>query len=215
MFQNISSAMVVIYEYYKNIDKKEILEPFCCLFRIIIFSYKQEGTKISISNNGIIYHEPNLAQGTIRFINGDGRDDLHNLYSPILKSIEWYPITNNDYKYIFINSKNGIEKLKNVYDKQSIIFHTLELYSNLLNNHIEQKKNENELPDIGTSPFIEQLQNFWLDKEIIIMVNLLQIIELTIDENLKNKYINIAEEIIKLKEEKLHNYIITNSQSYG
>jgi hypothetical protein len=215
MFQNIGSAMVVIYEYYKNIDKKEILEPFCCLFRIIIFSYKQEGTKISISNNGIIYHEPNLAQGTIRFINGDGRDDLHNLYSPILKSIEWYQITNNDYKYIFINSKNGIEKLKNVYDKQSIIFHTLELYSNLLNNHIEQKKNENELPDIGISPFIEQLQNFWLDKEIIIMVNLLQIIELTIDEDLKNKYINIAEEIIKLKEEKLHNYIITNSQSYG
>ena len=54
MFKNVSSALLIIYEYYKNIDKKEILEPFCCLFRIIIFSYKEEGTKISISNNGII-----------------------------------------------------------------------------------------------------------------------------------------------------------------
>jgi len=215
MFKNIGTAVAILYEYYRNIDKKEILEPLCTLFRIIIFSYKQDGTKISIYNNGIVYHDPHLAQGTIRFINGDGREDLHNLYSPILKSIEWYPIQNNNYKYIFIHSRIGIEKLKSVYDKQSIIFHTLELYYNLLNNHIEGTKNTNELPDIGNSPFINQLQNFWLDKEIIIMVNLLQIIESTPNQDLKDKYINIAEEIIKLKEEKLHNYITTNSQSYG
>lgn len=215
MLKNVGTAVAILYEYYRNVDKKEILEPLCCLFRIIIFSYKEDGTKMSIYDNGILYHEPHLAQGTIRFFNGDGREDLHNLYSPILKAIEWYSIKDNKYNYIFINSKVGIEKLKNVYDKQSIIFHTLELYYNLLNNHIEGKKNTTDLPDIGTSPFIDQLQNFWLDKEISIMVNLLQIIESTPNQDLKDKYINIAEDIIKLKEEKLHNYIITNSQSYG
>lgn len=215
MFQNIGSALVVIYEYYKNIDKKEILEPFCCLFRIIIFSYKEEGTKISIINNGIIYNEPNIAQGTIRFINGDGREDLHNLYSPILKAIEWYPITNEKYNYIFKKSIIGIEKLKEVYSKQSIIFHTLELYYNLINNNINEIKNQTELPDIGESPLIEQLKHFWLEKELIIIINLLQIIDTTVDLDLKKKYIEIAEQIIKLKEDKLHDYITINTNSYG
>lgn len=215
MFKNISSALVVIYEYYKNIDKKEILEPFCCLFRIIIFSYKGEGTKISINNNGIIYHESNVAQGAIRFINGDTREDLHNLYCPILKSIEWYPIKDSNYKYIFKKSIIGIEKLKTVYDKQSIIYHTLELYFNLLNNHDKNIKNVNEPPNIGQSPLVEQLKDFWLDKEINIMVNLLQIIETTNNNELKNQYISIAENIIQLKENKLNEYIIKNSNSYG
>tara|TARA_B100000683_G_C12478168_1_gene550371 strand:+ start:1334 stop:1981 length:648 start_codon:yes stop_codon:yes gene_type:complete len=215
MLKNVSSALLIIYEYYKNIDKKEILEPFCCLFRIIIFSYKEEGTKISIINNGIIYHEPNVAQGAIRFMNGDAREDLHNLYCPILKAIEWYSNTESNYKYIFQKSIIGIEKLKNVYDKQSIIYHTLELYFNLLNNHDKNIKNINEPHDIGNSPLIEQLKDFWLDKEITIMVNLLQIIETTNNIELKNQYISIAENIIELKENKLHEYIIKNSNSYG
>ena len=215
MFKNIGSGILIFYEYYKNIDKKEILEPFCCLFRIIIFSYKEEGTKISISNNGIIYHEPNPAQGAIRFINGDAREDLHNLYCPILKAIEWYSNTDPNYKYIFKKSIIGIEKLKNVYDKQSIIYHTLELYFNLLNNHDKNIKNINDPPDIRLSPLVEQLKDFWLDKEISIMVNLLQIIETTNNIELKNQYISIAENIIQLKENKLNEYIIKNSNSYG
>lgn len=214
MFQNIGSGILVLYEYYKNIDKKEILEPLSCLFRIIIYSFKQDGTKISILNNGIIYNEPNPAQGAIRFINGDAREDLHNLYSPILKGIEWYKITNDNYKYIFTKSIDGINKLKTVYDKNSIIYHTLELYYNLLNNHITNTKNPNKLPEVGHSPLINRLENFWLEKEIIIMVNLIQIIE-TSNLEIKNKYIQIAENIISLKEEKLNEYIITNTNSYG
>ena len=148
-------------------------------------------------------------------MNGDAREDLHNLYCPILKAIEWYSNTDSNYKYIFKKSIIGIEKLKNVYDKQSIIYHTLELYFNLLNNHDKNIKNINEPPDIGNSPLIEQLKDFWLDKEITIMVNLLQIIETTNNIELKNQYISIAENIIQLKENKLHEYIIKNSNSYG
>ena len=64
---------------------------------------------VSISNNGIIYHEPNPAQGAIRFINGDAREDLHNLYCPILKAIEWYP--NTDSNYLEIYSEGGYAEI--------------------------------------------------------------------------------------------------------
>ncbi len=47
------------------------------------------------------------------------------------------------------------------------------------------------------------------------MVNLLQIIETTNNIELKNQYISIAENIIQLKENKLNEYIIKNSNSYG
>lgn len=91
----------------------------------------------------------------------------------------------------------------------------LELYFNLLNNHDKNIKNVNEPPNIGQSPLVEQLKDFWLDKEINIMVNLLQIIETTNNNELKNQYISIAENIIQLKENKLNEYIIKNSNSYG
>ena len=119
--------------FFNTEVRKSVLDPLTCIIRCAILSFKPHGTKISIQNNKINYHDPTFLQGTIRWSQGDKREDLHNIYNPILKSTEWYSRDNPDIHNIFRLAKKGLEKLKNSYDKSSIISHSLELYINILN----------------------------------------------------------------------------------
>ena len=119
--------------FFNTEVRKSVLDPLTCIIRCAILSFKPHGTKISIQNNKINYHDPNFLQGTIRWSQGDKREDLHNIYNPILKSTEWYSKDNKDIYNIFRLAKKGLEKLKKSYDKSSIISHSLELYINILN----------------------------------------------------------------------------------
>ena len=79
---NILSILSFNYNN-NNMNRNLILEPFCCILRIILLNYKPIGTKISIQNNSIQYYDPSIYQGILRSIYGDNREDIHNLYSPI------------------------------------------------------------------------------------------------------------------------------------
>ena len=68
-----------LYPENKNI----LLEPLSSIFRLLLLKYKPVGTKISICNNSIKYNSPGYSQGIMRNINGDAREDLHNLYNPL------------------------------------------------------------------------------------------------------------------------------------
>ena len=86
------SALYFLKDISFSTSNNQILEPICCLFKLIIYQYKPENTKLSIQNNSILYTIGNSYQGVSRMITGDCREDLHNLYYPLLKCIEWYPI---------------------------------------------------------------------------------------------------------------------------
>ena len=65
MFTNVNNY-IKVYSYFTNnmnIQKILILEPFCTLIKLILLSYKPDGTKISIYNNTIQFHEPSIIQG--------------------------------------------------------------------------------------------------------------------------------------------------------
>ena len=82
----------MIESYMKSKDTKNILlEPLSCLIKLVILSQKIQGTKISIYNNSILFHEPSITQGVLRTYQGDSRDDLHNLCFPIMIALKWYP----------------------------------------------------------------------------------------------------------------------------
>lgn len=146
MFKNINDS---IYEIFVNIfhekNKNSIIEPLICLIRLAILEFKPSGTKISIYNNRIIYNEPNLLQGAVRWTNGDSRDDLHNIYHPISKASEWYDIEDKDIKNIFIYSIRGLEKLKLSYKRNSTINHSIQYYIDYLTKSLN--KNEVDTTD--------------------------------------------------------------------
>ena len=75
---------------FNNEVKNYVLDPLTCIIRCAILSFKPKGTKLSINQNKITFVDPNFLQGTIRWTYGDKREDLHNIYKPIVKSTRWY-----------------------------------------------------------------------------------------------------------------------------
>ena len=206
--------------FTENKSKNIILEPISCIVKLILLNYKDDGTKISISDNSIDFYEPSQLQGLFRNINGDGREDLHNIYNPILKFIEWYPPNDDDmYNYFYVKCKNGIEKLIKSYDKDSTISMTLELYCKTLGDamekDIEKPSIEGETKDTYDSPLLDTLKEFWKKEEIELLYSLFQIIEENKNEEERNTYIENIVNTVRIKEKKLHDFIQKTTTTYG
>lgn len=204
------------------INKKEkhfILDPLTCVIRISILTFKPPGTKISISDNQITYHEPNIIQGPLRWSNGDNREDLHNLYYPIVKSTQWYPRT-NDLKFIFRYCISGLENLKNSYNKNSTISHSLTHYIQILEKYLSEDKvskqqEVNSNINEQTKQIYQELKNLWSPKELSLVKNLIEEINVNFEKNNESEtkhYITSLENILLMKELKV-NTILRNSYS--
>lgn len=196
-------------------EKKLILEPLCVVLRLIILKYKESGTKISINNNSISYMDPNFYQGAMRTYNGDKREDLHNLYSPIIKAFEWYDIESGIHKYLFEQSLKGIDMLLTAYDKDSIIHHSLVHYKKIIQEFIDGKATQDKEISKRESPLINNLKELWNNDEIKIIYNILKLIDLINDKEDKCIYIKLIEDILSYKEIKVNIYVEKNSHTYS
>ena len=197
----------------KNVDKKIILEPLSTILRLIIFIYKEKGTKISIYHNAIYYNEPGLLQGVIRNISGDKRDDLHNLYYPILKAFEWYHYQEPMYNYFYDKCILGLTILLEGYDKDSIIHHTLTHYISTLNDVLEGKEITID-GDIKESPLLDDFKILWKEEELDIIHKTFLLLEKSHDED-KKVYLQTIDDIVSMKEKKVKEYIDKFSTSYN
>ena len=207
--------MVINTVYYRN-KKSIILEPLSSIFRLILLNFKPVGTKISIINNSIKYNLHGFSQGILRNINGDGREDLHNLYNPLMKSLEWYSIEKNKneiYIYYYEKSIQGLQSLLESYGKDTIIHHTINHYIKMIQDTLKLQ-NIDKL-DIEESPLLDNMKDFWKEEEVETIYQLFQLIENINNNNEKEVYIKVIDDILIMKEEKLNDYIIKSSTSYN
>ena len=214
MIPNVSN-LLNIYTYINktnNTSKNLILEPFCTMIKLILLSYKDKGTKISIYNNSIQYQEPSYIQGILRIWSGDCREDLHNLYNPIIKALEYCDLNNDKHIYLLNKCIDGINNLIQNYDNNSIITHTLNHYINIIKKYI----NNNELDDSlkKTTPLVEGLKIFWDEKELRLIYNMLVHIDENKNKNEKIVYLKNIEDIITFKEKEVYDYISVKSTTY-
>ena len=186
-------------------EKNLILEPLTVIFKLAILKYKPPNTKLSIRDNGIVYQEPSYDQGFIRMMEGDTREDLHNLYHPILKSIEWYSY--NDYKFLYDECITGLNILNSVYDRNSTIRHTISHYISV----IEMNDSENIREDVNINPIIDKLKEIWTTDEIQSTISLLKLIH---DDINRDIYLDSLELIIQNKEIFIHDLLKKISTEY-
>ena len=203
--------MESIQSYFQPQSKQQILHPMNCMVRLALLQYKSDSTKISVIDNSIYYNQPGLLQGIIRYVNGDKREDIHNIYQPILKAIEWYDVSNPLYLDIFKKCIIGFDRLIDTYSTHSIIHTTLQHYRKLINDAIEEKQIEETIDPEKESPLINQLQEFWEEGEIKVVYQLLQLLS---NQN-NDIYIKNIEDILQMKETKLYNFIKQSSSSYS
>jgi hypothetical protein len=206
-----------IYTYLKTSNKKNknlILEPICTIIKIILLSYKSSGTKIYIYKNSILYHDYTILQGIYRLWSGDSRDDLHNLYNPLIKSLYYFERDNPIHIFLLNKCNEGLFNLTKVYDKNTIINHTILHYINIINKFIDKNIIDNPIMDIE-SPLIDGLKKIWKDEEIELIYKMLLHIDSKDETNEKNIYLKNIEDIITFKENEVYNYIEKNSTTYN
>lgn len=194
---------IMTYYQNKNTQKNLILEPLCCILKLILLQFKEKNTKISVSDNSITFNEPSYGQGLVRSLYGDCREDLHNIYHPLLKAVEWYPI--KDFNIYYEECKKGLQLLLKVYDDNTTIHHTISHYISI----IIEGKNDKEV--LETNPIIDNLKDFWKTEEINVINELLNLILKNIE---KDVYLKCLENIIVEKEKKVNEYIQKVSTSY-
>ena len=210
MFQTLST-----YPFYKFIDnhfnkqlnqKNLILEPISCIMKVILLQHKQEGNKFSVNNNAILFNEPSLGQGFLRSIYGDCREDLHNLYYPILRCVQWYSHEDPHFKYFYQECKKGLLLLIDVYDNNSTIHHTLSHYISIIEGNKDDNLNSEKI-----NPIIDTLHEIWTPGEINASYDLLMLIQKN-----KNKdiYLKALEDIVTSKESFINDYIQKISTTY-
>jgi hypothetical protein len=204
---------------YKK-DKNIIIDPISCLVKLSILSLYPKGTKISISNNGLSFNNSTIFQGSIRFIQGDCREDLHNIFKPIQKSIEWYWNTEEYGKTIeelFHMSELGLINLKNCYEANSTIQHSLDYYISYIKNknynkdnlHNKNEYKSNELNNEKQEKTIiyNYLKKMWSKREINIVIQLFQEYYEKDSQDEKENIINNINNMTTTKEKLLADFI--------
>ena len=202
------------YQFFKFIEmtfenkdskiKNLILEPLCVIVRLALLQYKDTGTKLSVNNNSIQYQEPS-GQGLVRMLAGDCREDLHNLYHPILKATEWYPY--NEYQLFYDECITGLQLLNDTYEGNSIIKYTISHYIST----IETNDNESKRKEQKFNPIIDRLKDIWEKDEIKAIYDLFKLIKMNKNRDI---YLKTLEDILTAKGEFINVYIHNVSTSY-
>ena len=199
--------------FFNSEVKNYVLDPLTCIIRCAILSFKPVGTKLSINNNRISFVDPNFLQGTIRWTYGDKREDLHNIYNPIVKSTQWYKVDNPHILNIFKLSKKGLEKLKQSYEENSIITHSLSLYINIMDmfisNNNECLRDLSKSNEEGDNKIYKELRELWSESQISIVDNILN--QMENDPVNRIEWFQALDIILKSKEKNVYEIIKKNT----
>ena len=201
-----------IYSYFlsdKTVKEGQLLEPLSCIIKLGILHLKTVGTKLRIIDNSIKFQDPDVLQGSYRWLNGDNRDDLHNLCNPIQIALEWYdPNSSQSLNYLYTQALEGLKILSKSYDTEnvsSLIANTIAHYTILIENSMANKNKECKSNEDNI------YKNLWTDKEIDIVKNILELaIIRRNNKKIYEKYLLSIESILDDKDEQIRQIIYKN-----
>jgi hypothetical protein len=121
--------------------KKQYLEPLSTLFKLALISFKEDGTKLAVSNHRIYVQTPSILQGAIRSMYGNTREEIHYLLQPILQCVKLYPPQHNqELTYLYRLAIRGLRHLKkSYYNDSSTVCYTIDLYISILDRTLLSK----------------------------------------------------------------------------
>ena len=211
------SNILKSFKCNENKTDSQVLDPFSCLVRLCLLNYKPIGTKLSFTNNKIVFQEPDFLQPARRWSSGDSRQHIHNLYNPIFKLNKWYNINTTQFIYLLNSSKSGLNQLLKCYNKNdsNLIAHSINYYietidktmENTNNNDTNSDTNSDIHSDINTNLsettdiYSIKLKDLWNLEEInIIYLLLLEIEKKNKLQNDQNKFNNTESLILCIEQ---------------
>ena len=169
--------------------KKQLLDPLGTLCKIITLNFNELNTKLSIHNHILSVQKPKNFQFVYRMINGDGRENISELFYIIYRIIKWYLIfivsegDEEENWYIIANSyeikrliKYGciaLRKLQETYEYGNVVL-AIQYYINILEDALNNNFNDNKFPvnvmlkeqELENLLDYNKLKNFWDHKKL-------------------------------------------------
>jgi hypothetical protein len=90
-------------------SKTQLLDPIGTLCRLTSLNFRPVGTKIGINNHVAIIQLPGGTQWLERYINGDDRDNISELFYSITRVVEWYIIPFYSMKNVKLESSRTFD----------------------------------------------------------------------------------------------------------
>lgn len=211
-----------------NQSKNVILDPFTTIVRLSLLYVLPQGTKIGIYDHQITYYTPGDLQGLYRFFRGDKRSDLHNLFQPIRKSVDWYDRSNEKIKYIFDLAHSGLVKLKDNYhtsntNSDNSTYITLNVFDNILMGRqddlyesITPERAEvikRELETSVDNAIHTNLRKMWSEHDINAVYDLLNKVSSEDDSVSRNELIEVIKKFLETKDNIVKKIIDKNTKS--
>lgn len=200
------SNILKTFKCNENKTDSQVLDPFSCLVRLCLLNYKPIGTKLSFTNNKIVFQEPDFLQPARRWSSGDSRQHIHNLYNPIFKLNKWYNINTTQFIYLLNSSKSGLNQLLKCYNKNdsNLIAHSINYYIETIDKTMENTNNDNDINtelNETTDIYSIKLKDLWNLEEInIIYLLLLEIEKKNKLQNDQNKFNNTESLILCIEQ---------------
>lgn len=189
--------------------KTMILDPLTTMFRLSMLSFKPLGTKLSVYKNTMNYVEPGAFQGVYRWTFGEGRDDLHNIYRPIQKFLNWYSREDETISKLIDFSIQGLQKLSKSYAQDSIIHHSIKLYILMLENNkpMEDGREEKEV----NNQIYDSFKGLYEKNEITLLVGMLELAKQEQDQEKVNSFLKSIDTLLLVKERRIHSIVVDSS----
>ena len=159
-----------------------ILDPLSTIIKLAILSNKLVGTKIYIDKNIIHFQEPGIFQALCRYILKTNKTDLQYLYNPIELACKQYLTKNSiqqnpKLKDLFKCAQKGLLNLSETYKYCSIIRISLNYYSALISNYLEENNNDSlfkkdNMSILYTESMLAKMNKIWTQDKIKIILNL-------------------------------------------
>ena len=131
---------------YKNYDvnsflnKHDLMDPFTVIVNLALLKFKENGTKLKISNKTLSIDDKFIIQNISRTFTGQNKTDLKLLYEPIIEACTFFLIESNDFTIfpIFEYACEGLKKLKLTYNNFDDVKHLLNIYENIIRKSFKQ-----------------------------------------------------------------------------
>lgn len=92
--------------------KKQPIDPICALCRISLLNFKEINTKIGIGEHAVNIQEPHPIQSIMRYYNGNGKEDLFELFNLVTHLIVWFLVPIGKDNTITTRSKDHVSLKK-------------------------------------------------------------------------------------------------------
>lgn len=164
-------------------ENKQLLDPLGTLCRLISLNFMEVNTKISIQDHIIKLQKPTYLQSIMRTINGDGRENISELFYCVIRFIKWYlnPQIENpndinmsdEIKIIASYVCVALKRLQSTYEFGNVIF-AIQYYINILQAAINEHMHDDMIPicindkekEYHNLLDYDKIKNFWDLKKV-------------------------------------------------